>query len=229
MKAKVLSILDCEHAIGVSANGWVGRCYEIASAIHASGLVSGRVVYGHWTGPVSPRSSIYRRGVPFYRHGWIVIDDDSGAVFDPTRWAFEAVKPYLFVGEPIDPIIAPCETCDLLKEEHDMGPEYGVDGNCGAYQPPAAWPYDEGGNKLRAETEVPMPSGRGRIDLRLRPAVIKRIGVPRRLTKEQVVWLANRPYDSLGNDAPIVYAALVNAGFAAWIPIDNRLRAEAKR
>lgn len=86
-----------EKQIGIPAGAWAGRCHEIASKVWASGLVpeGSKVRYGIWWGPIS-EGCIFR-GRPFTHHGWIELPD--GKIFDPTRWVFENVQPYIWVGE----------------------------------------------------------------------------------------------------------------------------------
>lgn len=230
-----LTVADCVQAIGESAHAWKGRCHEIAARIHAAGLVAGRVVYGHWRGPISPRSHFASyRSLPFVHHGWIVTDEDSGTVFDPTRWVFEAVRPYLFVGEPPDQIAACCRACDHTIDEHEHGRFFNKCEICDCldYVAPLPWPYDEGGDVWRLMTEQPMPKaepGVKSVSLGLSPEVRRRLGIPSRMTEGQVFWLANLSYATLGDDAPTVYDALAKSGRGALIPFDNLNRAKASR
>lgn len=222
-----LTLGQCERALKLKAPEWAGRCYEIASQLHAAGLVTGRVVYGHYLGLVDQKSSLYRPGSPFYRHGWIVTDEDSGAVFDPTRWVFEAQRPYLFTGTPPDPVAPICDNCQLLEEEHGT-----VDDACDEFTV-EPWPYDEGGNRLLEQRVRPFPS-KGKeptpVQLKLTAGVLKRLGIPAgALTRAQMYWIANLPYHWLGADAPAVFKALEKAGHGAAIPIDNARRADFER
>lgn len=226
---------ECERAIGEKAAAWVARCYEISCAIVKTGLVDGDAVYGHWVGPVAPKSHFAdRSGLPFVPHGWILLKD--GRVFDPTRWVFEAVTPYLFIGEPPDSWgVVPCDNCDLLREEHkDGGPE----DQCEAYEP-KQWPYDEGGNRWREaitrSRPKPVPKGpRSSVDIKgltklwVGALLDERDGA--RLTANQLMHLANMSYDVLkqgvGPDGvKMIYAAIVDFGKIAWIPLDNFNRA----
>lgn len=232
-----VTLLDCERALGELAASWAGRCYEIASRIHEAGLVAGRVVYGHWRGPISRRCSAFAhaREIGFCQHGWIVTDEETGAVFDPTRWVFEAVAPYLFVGEPPDEITAPCRACDDTVDEHDRGARFFRPCHvcsCPDYEPPAPWPYDEGGNVLRALMERPLPRaerGAEKLALGLSAQTRKRLGVPARMTRDQVFWLANLSWQRLGEDVLAVYEAIERIGDGALIPFDNYERAKRTR
>jgi hypothetical protein len=53
MKQPTLATIEAR--LGPAAT-WAGRCYEIASACIATGFVTGTAVYGHWRGPVNPKS-----------------------------------------------------------------------------------------------------------------------------------------------------------------------------
>lgn len=238
-KAKPLPTLEqCEKAIGEKAPAWVARCYEISCAIVKAKLVDGVAVYGHWTGPVHSNSHFAnRRGLPFVAHGWIRLKDDR--VLDPTRWVFEHVKPYLYVGEEPDTFgVVPCANCELLAEEHG---ERGPADQCDEYTMPE-WPYDEGGNKWRElmNTGRPRPSKVGpRKKVRLSTAVAEWVaGVldekdPYHLTSDQLRYLANMSYDQVIKAVgPVglrtVYTAVVDFCDTAisWIPLDNFNRAK---
>src|SRR5688572_27046285 len=99
-----LTVSQVEKAIGVPVDKWSGNCYSIACSILRARLVKGRPAYGHWLGPVHPKSPFYSRSrAPFQRHGWIVLEERGahaqrpGLVLDPTRWVFEAAEPYIYV------------------------------------------------------------------------------------------------------------------------------------
>lgn len=80
--------------IEVPLKGWAGNCYSIACKMVATEIVTGTPRYGHWLGPVAPKSM---RGLPFVRHGWI--EQKNRNIVDPTRWVFEGVAPYIWSGE----------------------------------------------------------------------------------------------------------------------------------
>lgn len=102
MKKLSLSVKQVEEAIGVHADEWVGECYSISTCIIESGLVpKGRTRYGHWLGPVSPGTYFGHR--PIVQHGWIDLRQGKKLIIiDPTRWVFEGVMPYIFIGEDVD-------------------------------------------------------------------------------------------------------------------------------
>lgn len=230
-----ITIKEAERAIGEPATAWGGRCFEIASRLVKASTVKGTAVFGHWTGPVHPRSRFASRGAGFVQHGWIVTDDDSGAVIDPTRWAFEAKDPYIYSGEPPDLFgNSPCDTCELLEGEHG---DEGVPDNCSNYYV-MPWPYDEGGNRLRERHLQPAPQPRAgdkRIGITFTDDAIQFVrrvlelparGRTDRLTMEQIRWLGNLPYARLKEHAHAIYQSIVTVGHVAVIPLDNRRRAE---
>lgn len=152
------------------------------------GIVAGRAVYGHWTGPVAKGSIFF--GKPIIHHGWIEMP--GNIIYDPTRFEFEQVEPYIFYG-PND------------------------------Y-------YDEGGDLLRQENERPCPpfdTSTRTVRLELQPAqqewLQARAGSTGVLSLDQIFWLANLSRKTLGIHAKPIYEALIRAGEAATIPLDNRL------
>lgn len=222
-----ITIVDVERAYRRKAAAWKKKCFQVASAVVDAGLVAGTAVYGHWTGPIHPHSCFASRAhVGFMHHGWVLLDGGDGRVLDPTRWAFEAVAPYIFVGEPEADI---CATCGHSRDEHG-----GVCADCFGFEP-MPWPYDEGGDRLRARATQPpsafnasAPNHRLVLDRDTR-AFIATLGirpVRGRLAAAQIFWLANCPYATLGPKVAQVYAAISEAGFRALIPIDNLRRCE---
>jgi len=178
---------------------WPGNCYGVAAAIVKAGLVEGVAVYGHWLGPVHPDGYFGdRTGLPVVQHGWIL--SPEGEIIDPTRWVFENVQPYIYVGR------------------NDAA-------------------YDEGGNAVREWllSPCPAPTGERKFTLTLGPTVLRKVqkllgDQSTSFTNEQVFWLANLPYDRLRPFAPEIYAAFKeHEHIEAYIPIDNRRRAERER
>lgn len=88
-----LTLEEAERAIGEPADHWVARCHEIAARLLKSGLVKGKLRYGHYNGPVRPGT--FFDGKPIVRHGWI---EQGATIIDPTRWVFEGVPPYIYIG-----------------------------------------------------------------------------------------------------------------------------------
>ena len=99
MKTKLIAnMFDTEEAsilIGVPTDEWEGNCHAIAHKIVESGMIDGKVERGYWKGLVHKRSIFY--GKPLIPHSWIRMS--NGKIADPTRWCFEQVEPYIFVGD----------------------------------------------------------------------------------------------------------------------------------
>jgi hypothetical protein len=242
---KTPSLKDCEKAIGEPAKAWVARCYEIACKIVEAGLVpDGTAVYGHWLGSISPRSHFAdRAGMGFVQHGWIWVERE-GAVVDPTRFVFEARTPYIYVEHEPVAGYERCKHCQMLQCEHDA---LGANDECDLYEP-ERWPYDEGGNRWRAAMQIrpaPKPKAREKrfpfkLDADVAGFVSALLGQPdgAQVTKEQMFWLANLPYQKLAHKfgpraVAAIYEAICAAGDAAgesyfieFIPIDNRTKAK---
>lgn len=187
-----ITVAEVERLAGLAASEWGGRCSEIADAMHAA--VGGRNARGHWRGPIASGSHFAsRRGVGFVQHSWVTLPD--GRIVDPTRWVFEGVEPYIYEG-PND------------------------------Y-------YDRGGNVYRMEQngEPPTPSADDRpvmlvMDRAIAEVVADALGDPLAalgaLSFAQARWLAHLDPASLDLAARPVFAALIDAGYGALIPIDNK-------
>lgn len=96
VKPEKLTIERLEKESGLFAGDWHGRCTTLAH--HAAKLVGGHEVYGAYHGPVDACG--YWKDRLFQRHGWVLLDD--GRILDPTRWSFENVDPYIYVGDAAD-------------------------------------------------------------------------------------------------------------------------------
>lgn len=94
----MISIKKAEQLIHSKASTWEGNCHTVASELlktNTKELKGGKLLYGMWHGPIHPKSIF--AGRPFTHHGWIRMPDAT--IVDPTRWAFEYVKPYIYHGE----------------------------------------------------------------------------------------------------------------------------------
>jgi hypothetical protein len=89
-------IKEIERRIKWPTARWDGNCYAVAVAIFKAKLVPAKshVRYGVWHGPIASTSSF--AGRPFTHHGWIELPD--GQIYDPTRFVFEAQRPYIWIG-----------------------------------------------------------------------------------------------------------------------------------
>lgn len=229
-----LKIAEVAKAIGVPVEKWSGNCYAIACSMLRAKLLKGRPAYGHWVGDVHPRSPFYSKTSPFQRHGWVVVEERGphaerpGLVVDPTRWVFEAVEPYIYVGRPNDVDDPDCEDCGYKEYEHDEDDDSPT---CGGFAPPR-WPYDEGGDQFRTSNQTPMPdyqTGEKTHHLRVPLRIKRRLGLPHKLTDRQMFWVANLPYVVMGRDAWAICQALSAAGHKGYVPLDTFARADAER
>jgi hypothetical protein len=189
-KTPPLTLVEAELIVGHPAAEWAGHCYEMATKLEDA--YRGSAVYGHWLGPVSPSSYFgYRAATGFVQHGWIEMPDSS--VVDPTRWAFEAVDPYIYVGP---------------NDYYDRG------GNALRMRMagPAPAATTEPGTALvistpEAVTMLFAVTGWRDLD---------------NLSDEQLRWLAHMSPEVYGFEhAGTIFQALADAGQQAFIPIDN--------
>lgn len=102
------------------------------------------------------------------------------------------------------------------------------------------WPYDEGGNRWRADNLRPCPvvvNAKERYRLSTlsdepRAHVISLMGPAYTNTgfvdQGQVFWIANLPYQHLHPFARNVYQWLESRGLSAFVPYDNRIKAGLK-
>lgn len=179
---------------------WNGRCHQVAKALVHVRAFEGRVVYGHYRGPLHSASSWAKyRYVGFIRHSWIITPDDQ--IIDPVRWGFECKKPYIY-------------TCGIDNEEYDEG------GNIWRSQHQRPLPESTGEvcDICEALTEVGDDEAVHVVQallLHSDPTTI-----------DQLFWLANLPYDQFGGYAKPIYQALGKLGHVSFVPIDNWRRAE---
>lgn len=208
----IIPVTRTEKLLGEKAKSWAGRCYEIACACVEKKVVDGVAVYGHWRGAVHERSLFYRGGgAPFQRHGWVQLPaDGDGTVWDPTRWVFEAVQPYIYIGP--------------------AGTEYDEGGNAwrkALHGPPPDFDPDD--RMVHVPGSV-LPSEAWRFVehyLGIDYAFTKQ--EPGVLTTRQIVYLANAPLSDLGVHADAIYRALELLDQDALIPIDNHQRIQRER
>jgi len=195
----IINVDKVAAKIGIPKKKWTGRCYEIACLMVDQGCVEGEAVYGHWLGPVVSTSVF--AGRPIVRHGWVRLKD--GTVVDPTRWVFEGVEPYIFVGR---------DTGDGSWPYDEGGDQW----RAALRRPPPVF------NPERP-VGLEFPSASARV---LAEGLL---GGIQGWSIEQVFWLANLPYAELGSEAHDIYAAIVRCGHKAAIPQDNFRRAQRER
>lgn len=98
MKPEDLTIEALEQSVGERAFMWHGRCTFIAH--HACKFIGGHEIYGSYLGHVDKDGYWGSRRTLPNNHGWVLLDD--GRVLDPTRWSFENVEPYIYIGSGKD-------------------------------------------------------------------------------------------------------------------------------
>lgn len=232
----MITIADLIRATGKQPVEWQGNCHWAAT--EASKLIPGsRVVRGFWHGPMKGYWGD-RSHFPFTGHSWVELTD--GTVIDPTRWSFENVGAYVFVGKEEDH-----PGCDMFcgntsEEDEECHCGHSLDQHRGGFLNGCKicipWPYDEGGNRIREEMSKPCPSAKepGTFDFSMLsiPAcahVRKLAGNvlkgQRHMDFGQMLWLANMPYNALEPFAQDIYRWIIGRKEGALIPIDNRTKA----
>lgn len=198
-----ITIEQVERWTHQMVQAWQGNCHGIALRMQPH-VAGSRIVRGFWHGPLKGYWSD-RAHFPFTGHTWLELAD--GTVIDPTRWSFEDVNPYIYLGKP--------------PNSHRF------------------WPYDEGGNRWRADNVRPCPAVVGSERYRIttlseepRAHIIALMGPSYNgigfLDQGQVFWLSNLPYQTLEPYARAVYHWIDSRGLTAFIPIDNRIKAGLK-
>lgn len=246
-RPRIPTIDECVRALDWSTEKWRGQCYGVALALIESKLVSGRAVYGHYYGPISPTSKPFgsRAGTSFpAHHGWIVTED--GHIIDPTRWVFEDRAPYIYHLDP-------CGCGDFDDSMDEISDDW-MDGICycghiteeyrkhGFFRPCKfnGDDYDEGCQRWLEDNSTPPPGDE--LDLTKRTFDLPLTGDARRivyallqlsrfgddpirplsLSIAQAMWLAHLPVESLGMVSTAIYEAMEACGAGAFIPIDSR-------
>lgn len=183
--------------IGTPVEDWKGRCHEIAGGLIDMKLVTGRLIYGHYLGPVSEHSMFANKlELPFIQHGWII--HESGMVVDPTRWVFEHEEPYIFI--------------DLFGENNDQYDEGGNVWRATQTRPPPDFRKSD----QVVETDT--------LDPAVRWFIMSLLSYPPKVTSKHVFWLANLPPDTLGSLVSDIYQWIIDRDFPGFIPIDNRIK-----
>ncbi len=184
---------------------WKGRCFQISKWLVDHDFVPGEPVYGHYLGDVAKDSYFYDRyvtGVPFIRHGWILMPNKS--IVDPTLWVFQDVKPYLYHGDGIFETERRGKICV----------------------------YDEGGNVWKRMCMRPAPpfERKGKmIDIKVSPMALdlinellgEKVYDRFEMCFPQLFWLANLPIDAFGSYAKEIFGWIEREGHKVLIPMDN--------
>lgn len=222
-----LDINEIAEKIGVPSDKWAGRCHEISHLLlPLLGSFGGpnttyRLVRGHWVGPVNADSFFgHRNNFPFIQHSWIQVEGldyvvpeaplikidqpisptikvTRNPIIDPTRFAFEGVEPYIYIGG---------------SDHYDPGGNQWRAVTMGV--PPTLFPRDRMTTlNLKADTRVWL------LDL---TEDYGHTGEDGRYSVTLCMWLANLPLQKLGIYARDIFEALIETGLAGFIPIDNR-------
>lgn len=184
------SINEITKAIDLSVDQWPGNCYFVACAMVEAKLVRGKPRYGIYDGAISEHSLFAGRQVT--RHGWI---ERRTTLVDPTRWVFESVEPYIYVG-PRD------------------NPDYDFGGNRlkkSLLRPPPEF------DSTRSHWEVPKHL------LPFIQFMLGEVSNGHTVCAWQLVWLSSLPLDMLGDHAKSLYLWVIDeVEIPEFIPIDNR-------
>lgn len=197
----MITVEELEEETGIKARKWAGNCYAIACA--ASDMIGGaEAVYGHWLGPISDKSKFAGREL-FVQHGWVLLKD--GRVLDPTRWDFEGVEPYIYVGD---------------SDYYDEG---GNRFRTAMMEPPPEFDPDE--EVFEATTKVLPSAAWGFVEKLLKlddPLVTGDEYEPGQLTFSQLHWLANVDPRTMQGHAKAIHDMLEHFDQLALMPFDNR-------
>lgn len=186
---KKYNINNLAKAIGIPLKDWPGNCHAIAFALVKGRHVKGTVTRGLWHGPIAAGTMF--SGRPFTGHSWIRC---GSAIVDPTRYVFEGVAPYIYVGNNKEGYydIGGNKLREALTE---MRPAPKYDAKQKQYLVPI-------GNV--GKTVIAVAKGGKEV-----------------LCAEQVAYIANRPPSDFGPYAKAVYKWLDLIGCSSYVPIDN--------
>ena len=194
----MITIEQLEKAWGAPVEKWTGNCYGLACA--AAKLIEGAVpVYGHYLGKVAegtffePASS-----GGFVQHGWVLMKNSD--VVDPTRWAFEGRKPYIYNG--------PCDVYDeggnalrmrMIGGPPEFDPESKPKIDILPHLTSEAWEFV-------------------RELMKLEPVEGYDLG---HVTVPQLHWLATYDPRLMRGHATVIFAVLKHLNFKSLVPLDN--------
>lgn len=187
-EAAVLWIAD---KIKTPLSLWPGNCHRIAARLLQYQVFDGRLQYGLYKGPIHGHSIF---SGPAVRHGWIRSDD---TIIDPTRWVFEFVTPYIYLG--------PVESDDYDFAMSELRKEMRV-------------PFDSLDLSKGRQTKYKIPASL--LDLVGRLTTISQQGTDS-LQPVQLCWLAGADLAEFGDEATPLYTWLDRLGMRAFIPVDH--------
>lgn len=204
MAGQIPTLKQCEEALGEPAEKWKGRCFEIACRINDAGLTPGaKPRYGHYWGECHPDGYFGTPTLP-PRHGWLELPE--GVIFDPTRWVFENVDPYLALVFP-----------DGLERHraYDVGGERLMSRFDRDIPPSDEELKARGDMWFKEHPEYVFPESTW-------PLLDAVLGRHENLRRGHLNYLANRGPEFLGEHAEAIYKVFVEKGKQAWIPLDYR-------
>lgn len=204
LKRELPSAEDVSKAIKIDLSLWPKNCYGIAQATLESGVLDafqqkyGKLflTYGQYHGEFAPTSIYANR--PLARHAWL--ESPLGHIVDPTRYVFLDQAPHLWSGVIDDYDLSGAR----IREE--MSPN-----------PPII--RDKDSNLLK----IPLnnPSSLSVFD-RILKNVNHEIEKSGQIELCHLIWVATRPLEILGKDAPMIVNAIDMMGKSYFVPIDNR-------
>lgn len=182
------TINEMAKAIDFPVDKWPGNCYSVACDIVKAKLVRGNPRYGIYHGHINEDSVFAGRQIT--RHGWI---ERRTTLVDPTRWVFESVDPYIYIGPKDDP-------------DYDFG---GNQLMKSLLQPPPI--FDSKSNHWKVPNHL----------LTFVQSVLVSNG--KVVCSLQLIWLASLPLDMLRDHAePLFLWIRDDVGMPGFIPVDNR-------
>lgn len=216
-----LTLAAVTRAMGAPPPQWKGQCTAVCSHVLEAGLVEGDLIHGMWVGEFSPKGYFASRAhMGMTQHTWILLKDGV-TIVDPTRWVFEAKRPYIFVSK------------DVLTEPYDEGGARVKESQLLRFRVP--WPEDGvfGGTSKKPSNLRELVSAATLEALLLLiegydPGASKTTLA--KCTPFQLMWLGSMPYHWYGDVvASDLYLALDKLGRRAVVPIDSWHRAERWR
>lgn len=193
LESNKFDVNEVAKAIKWDVQDWKGNCYGVASACKEANIIDGKLRYGHYTGPIN-RNSIFNKniGIGFCQHGWLELPNNR--VFDPTRWVFENVEPYIYIGK---------------NDYYDVG------GNkfrqLNRKEPPV---YSDKDKKKEVDLPVDLKNFINEILKDTRKETND-------YTLQQLMYLGNTPPKLLEPFAKEIFSLLQKNYLKAFIPIDN--------
>ena len=193
---KVPTVKELEEAIKIPVEEWRGNCHGISDLLREKFEIEAELRYGSWLGKVAKGSMFAKYPNGLIHHGWLELPDKS--IIDPTRFEFEQVEPYIYVGK---------------NDYYDAGSNMYRFKNM---KPAPKYSKD----KKQVELHIGNLTSHKFVVDTLEGQLGGTYTV--HITLDQAFWLANLPLQVLGDSAKDIYSALRVAGYIALVPWDNR-------